>query len=44
MINKVYVAPRAESFFLEVVASIMDRFALRKPLAQSTLLSPPSCV
>lgn len=41
LISGVYVGPRAEDFFLDVVSSIMDKFALRKPVQRSALLSPP---
>jgi len=41
MISSVYVAPRAEDFFVEVVSSIMDKFSLRKPLESSSLLAAP---
>ena len=41
MISAVYVAPRAEEFFVEVMSSVMDKFDLRKPLVQSALLAPP---
>lgn len=41
MISAVYVAPRAEEFFVEVMTSVMDKFALRKPLEPSALLAPP---
>jgi hypothetical protein len=42
LISAVYVGPRAEDFFVEVVSSIMDKFALQKPLERSALLAPPS--
>jgi len=41
LISAVYVGPRSEAFFLDVVRSIMEKFIIRKPLERSTLLSPP---
>jgi hypothetical protein len=41
LISEVYVGPRAEEFVVEVVASIMDKFLLRKPLKRSDLLTSP---
>jgi len=37
----VYVGPRAEAYLGDVVASIMDKFSLRKPLERSILLKSP---
>ena len=44
LISAVYVCPRAEDFFVEVVSSIMDKFDLRKPLERSALLTPPAAI
>jgi hypothetical protein len=41
LISAVYVGPRAEDFFFDVVSSIMDKFLLGKPLERSLLLSSP---
>jgi Protein of unknown function (DUF2971) len=41
LINGIYVGPRAESLFFDVVASIMEKFSLSKPLQRSTLLCSP---
>jgi hypothetical protein len=42
LISAVYVGPRAEDFFLDALSSIMDKFALRKPVQRSALLSAPT--
>jgi hypothetical protein len=42
LIDRVYVAPRAEDFFVEVVLAIMDKFDLKKPIERSALLRPAS--
>lgn len=41
LISAVYVGPRAENFFFDVVLSVMDKFLLRKPLERSVLLDGP---
>ena len=41
LVGGVYVGPRADGFFYDMVASVMDRFGLVKPLECSTLLQPP---
>jgi hypothetical protein len=41
LIGAVYVGPRAQTFIVEAVASIMERFLLRKPLERSALLTSP---
>lgn len=41
LISAVYVGPRADDFFFDVVSSIMDKFLLGKPLERSLLLSSP---
>jgi len=40
LIDTVYVGPRADRFFLDVVGSVMEKFELEKPLVLSTLLEP----
>ncbi|MBZ5725235.1 MAG: DUF2971 domain-containing protein [Acidobacteriia bacterium] len=42
LISAVYIGPRSEDFFIEVVSSIMDKFELRKPVERSPLLVPPA--
>ena len=44
LIGAVYVGPRSEPFFLDVVESIMNKFGLSKPLDRSPLLYPPQKV
>ena len=41
LISKVYVGPRAQGFLFDVVAAVMDKFALQKMLRRSELLSAP---
>jgi hypothetical protein len=41
LIGAVYIGPRSEDFFFEVVAAVMEKFALKKPLEHSALLHPP---
>ena len=41
LINAVYVGPRSDRFFLDVVSSLMEKYDLRKPLEKSELLEPP---
>jgi hypothetical protein len=41
LIDAVWVGPRSEPFFLDVVSSIMNKFGLSKPLDRSRLLCPP---
>lgn len=41
LISGVYVGPRAHWFLFDVVAAVMDKFALRKALRRSELLSAP---
>jgi hypothetical protein len=41
LISAVYVGPRADGFFFDVVASVMEKFELTKPLEKSGLLQPP---
>jgi hypothetical protein len=41
LITGVYVAPRAQDFFLNVVQAVMDKFSLAKPLEKSPLLRLP---
>jgi hypothetical protein len=41
LISAVYVGPRAEEFFYDAVASVMDKFQLQKPLERSALLRVP---
>jgi hypothetical protein len=42
LITEVVVGPRAEGHFLEVVESVMEKYGLNKPLAQSDLLQFPA--
>jgi hypothetical protein len=42
LVTAVYVGPRSEPFFLDVVSSIMNKFGLRKPLERSDLLTAPT--
>ena len=42
LINDVYVGPRAEPFFVEVVESVMDKYGLENRLKRSALLQPPA--
>jgi hypothetical protein len=41
LIGSVFIGPRAEGFFMEVVESVMDRYGLKKGLERSALLQPP---
>ena len=41
LISAVYIGPRAEEFFFDVVSSVMEKFQLRKPLEKSALLQLP---
>ncbi len=41
LIRDVYVGPRADQLFFEVVGSVMGKFELNKPLQRSKLLQPP---
>ena len=41
LISAVYVGPRSEPFFVDVVTSIMNKSGLSKPLTRSLLLCPP---
>lgn len=41
LISAVYVGPRADAFFQDVVNAIMYKFGFEKPLERSTLLQPP---
>ena len=41
LINAVFVGPRAEEFFVEVVESVMDKYDLKHPVERSALLQPP---
>jgi hypothetical protein len=41
LIREVFVGPRADGFFFDVVASVMEKFQLTKPLEKSGLLQPP---
>jgi tRNA G26 N,N-dimethylase Trm1 len=38
LVGAVYVGPRVDQFFFEVVGSVMEKFQLNKPLQRSTLL------
>jgi hypothetical protein len=40
LISAVYVGPRADKLFFDIVGSIMEKFGLQKPLERSTLLEP----
>jgi hypothetical protein len=42
LISAVYVGPRADRFFFDVVGSVIDKFELAKPLKPSALLEPAS--
>lgn len=41
LITAVYVGPRADEFFFNVVSTVMEKFGLTKPLEKSGLLDPP---
>jgi len=41
LISAVYIGPRAEPFFFDAVASVMDKFCFQKPLESSALLRAP---
>ncbi|MGO9095368.1 MAG: DUF2971 domain-containing protein [Bryobacteraceae bacterium] len=41
LIGAVYVGPRADRFFFEVVGAVMKKYELDKPLRHSELLQPP---
>ena len=41
LISEVRLGPRAAPFLSEVVSSVMDKFGVRAPVEQSTLLSDP---
>jgi len=41
LISAIYVGPRADPFFFDVVKSLMKRFGLDKPLYRSNLLTRP---
>lgn len=44
LISSVCVGPRTDAFFADVVAAVMEKFGLSKPLEQSVLLQPPTII
>jgi len=41
LVSAVYLGPRAEEFFYDAVASVMDKYHLQKPLEHSAMLVAP---
>jgi hypothetical protein len=41
LISAVYIGPRVDGFFFDVVSSVMEKFQLKEPLEKSALLQPP---